>query len=112
MCRVLLLFACCCRTEEPQSTLPRIEIVVDNGIPWIPEIEVVNENGEILGSSSQADAAKQKVDIMIHRLGTAPANVTNVLATESMQQCGSESTAGDASMHIPVSQQPVESLVT
>ena len=54
--------------------MPRIETVVDPDVPCIPEVQVVDETGEIIGSSSQTQTARHKVDVTIHRLGTSTAS--------------------------------------
>ena len=54
--------------------MPRIEIVVDPDVPCIPEVQVVDESGEIIGSSAQTHSGQRKVDVTIHRLGTSTAS--------------------------------------
>jgi len=73
--------------------LPRIEIVVDPDVPCIPEVQVVDESGEIIGSSSQTHTALRKVDVTVHRLGTSTASAVqqiDAIPTETVsdQQSG------------------------
>ena len=52
--------------------------MIDDSIPWIPEIQVVDENGKLLGTSSQVCPVQRKVDIAILRSGTTAIQQSNI----------------------------------
>jgi len=97
----------CCSSEAAQSTLPRLEIVVDHAIQSIPDIQLIDgSTGAIIGSSSWSGLRPEecKVDVVIQRPETTVASDSDVVATEFVQQSVIQPMVTDAIPTDPVLQ--------